>query len=167
MAERDLVVSELRLKYEGLFNAGDLYDIMDQWFERHNYDKIENKSIETVKEDGRHVEVEWRPFKDITAYATKEIKIRMIISGMTDVEVEKDGRKIKVNKGKVQFVFWGILTTDWENRWENKPLLFFIRSLYNKFFYKGYVQKWKSGLKGDVYDLNNTIKSFLNLNRYR
>lgn len=167
MAEKDIIVNELKLAYEGLFDATELYNIMDHWFKRYNYEKLETKNIEVVTKQGKHVEVEWTPFKDINNYAENQIKIRMIITEMTEVEIEKEGHKIKMNKGKIHFVFWGFLMTDWENMWENKPLLFFIRSLYNKFFYKGYVNKWKGELKSDVYSLNSAIKSFLNLNRYK
>jgi len=167
MAEKDIVVNGLKLTYEGLFNATELYNTIDHWFKRHNYDKLETKNIEVVTKKGKHMEIEWVPSKDINNYAKNSIKIRMIISEMVDIDVEKDGHKIKMNKGKINFVFFGILVTDWEDMWENKPMLFFIRSLYNKFFYKGYVDKWKGELKGDVYALNSSIKAFLNINRFR
>ena len=167
MAEKEFAVSELRLSYEGLFELEELYNHMDQWFKRHGYDKRETKDIETVTEDGKHIEIEWLPDKPINGYAYKAIKIRMIASEIKEVEIEKDGKKLKMDKGKVDFVFWGALTTDWENKWENKPVLFFIRSIYNKFLYKGYNAMWKGALKADVMNLNQSIKAFLNISRYR
>ena len=120
-----------------------------------------------AKKEGKYIEVMYEPWKDITAYAQKVLKVRVIMQDVKDVNIRKDGHNVVMNQGKVKVIFYGILKTDWENRWENKPLMFFIRSLYNKFFYNGYVRGWRNEIKSDTHDLKNAIKAYLNLNRYR
>jgi len=167
MAEKEIIVEELKLDYSGLFKAHDLYNVMNKWFTKRGYIKRELKSIESVKENGKYVEIEWMPWKKYTDYAKSEIKMRIIISNMTDVEVKKEKSTIKMNKGDIRILFYGYLTTDYENRWEQKPMLMFMRTLYNKFIHAGYTEKWKRNIEQDITDLNDTIKSFLNLQRYR
>ena len=52
-------------------------------------------------------------------------------------------------------MFDGYLTTDYEQRWEQKPSFVFIRALFDKFFYKTYMDRWKTNLIKDVNDLND------------
>ncbi len=167
MGEKEIIVDELKLTYDGLFKVHDLYNVMNKWFTKRGYIKREIKSIESVKKTGKYVEVEWLPWKKVTDYAKNEIKVRFMVRDMTEVEVKKGKSTINMNKGKIQLVFFGYLTTDYENRWEQKPLLMFIRTLFDKFVHQGYTHKWKKDLKQDITDLNDTVKAFLNLQRYR
>lgn len=167
MAEMDLIIEQVRLTYEGLFKATDLYNLIDNWLRNTGYDKRELKTIEKVTPKGKYIEIESMPWKKQTEYVINEIQIKMILSEVIEVDIEKEGTKIKMNKGKVHFVFEGYLTTDWEQRWEQKPMFIFIRSIFDKFLYKKYMDTWKTNLIKDVNDLHDTIKSFLNLYRYK
>lgn len=166
MAERELIVDHIRLTYEGLFDASELYAMIDAWFRDKRYDKKELKNVEKVRPEGKYVELELLPWKKVSDYHKHEIKIRMIMTNLKEVEVEKEGRKMKLNQGSVQLVFDGYLTTDYENRWENKPYYFFMRTLFDKFFFRSYTLKYKQLLLEDINDLHSQIKSFLNLYRY-
>ena len=166
MAEREKIVDELRLNYEGLFDVNELYLTMDKWFREKQYDKRELKNIENVKPDGKFIELWIMPWKKITDYAKIEIKIRIQMFNIKEVEVEKDKHKVKLNQGKIQMVFDGFLTTDYENKWEGKPTYVFLRTIFDKFIYKGYTARFQSQVAEDVNHLNTTIKSFLNLYRF-
>lgn len=167
MAERELIVDHIRLEYEGLFDARELLSMIDRYFRDKGYDKRELRNIEQVKPEGKYVEIEYLPWKKTTDYVKNEIWIRLIMSDLKEVEVEKDGVKVKLNQGKIQFVFDGYLTTDYENRWEAKPTFFLVRTLFDKYFLKTYIDKYKGVLVDDVQLLHSTIKSFLNLYRYQ
>jgi len=166
MAEREKIIDELRLSYEGLFDVNELYLAIDKWFRDKGYDKRELKNIEYVKPEGKFIELRIMPWKKITDYAKIEIKIRMQMSDIKEVEVEKDNHKIKLNQGKIQMIFDGFLTTDYENKWEGKPTYVFLRTLFDKFIYKGYTAKFQSQVAEDVNHIHTTIKSFLNLYRF-
>jgi len=166
MAEREMIVDHLRLTYEGLFDASQLYKMIDEWFRTKGYDKWEIKNIEKVRPEGKYIEVILMPWKKMTDYLMFEIKVRMIITNLKEVEVEKDGRKVRLNQGSVQLVFDGYFTTDYEKRWEEKPMYFFIRAIMDKFFLNPYTDKYKGLLISDVNHLHSTVKAFLNLYRY-
>jgi len=166
MAEIDIIIDKLRLQFEGLFSVKDLYYMMDEWFEERNYDHRELRHIERVTPEGKYIEWEWQPWKKYTDYAKSEIRIRVICSNITEVEIEKDGSKVKLNKGNIQFVIDGYLTTDYENRWESQPMFLFIRTLFDKYFYKPFTVGYQTNVAGDVKELYKQLKAFLNLYRY-
>ena len=166
MAERELLV-ENKVGYEGLFSVKELYRLIDAFFREKGYDKREIKNSEKVTPEGKFIEVEMMPWKKVTDYAKNEIWMRIIIENLKEVEVEKNGVKVKLNQGSLKIVFYGYLTTDYENRWEQKPMFFFIRTLFDKFFLKQYVDDFKKNLLGDVNLIRNQVDGFLNLYRYR
>jgi hypothetical protein len=166
MAEREVIIDKLRLDYEGLFSLPELYKMIDEWFEEKNYDKREIKNVERVAQDGKYVEIEIMPWKKVSDYAKNEIRIRMFFSDIRDVEVEKDGVKVKLNQGKIQMVFDAYLTTDYENRWEAKPFFFFLRTIFDKYLYEPWQGGFQRGVRKDAMSLHDQIKSFLNLYRF-
>ncbi len=166
MSEREVVVDKLRLTYEGLFSVAGLYKMMDEWFRAKHYDKRENKSIEIVKPEGKFIEIEFEPWKKVTDYAKNVIKIRVQMFDVKEVEVEKDHTKLKLNQGKVHFVFDGLLETDYESRWEGQPIFYFIRTIFDKYFYRPFTAGFERGVKEDVMHLHSQINAFLNLYKF-
>ena len=166
MSEKRLIIDQLRLNYSGIFHLNDLYRMIDGWLYEKGYDKFEKKNEEQVLETGRKIEIELRPWKKTTDYAKNEIRLRIFVNDMTDIEVDRDGKKVKMNKGDIQMIFDAFLETDYEHRWENKPMYYFIRSLVDKYIFKFYTEKFVGNLVGDVRDLHHRIKSFLNIYRY-
>ena len=166
MTERELIVDHMRIQYEGLFDATELYRLIDRFFRDKGYDKRDLKNVEKVRPQGKFIEIELLPWKKTTDYFKNEIKIRMIMEDLKDVEVEKDGRKIKLNQGKLSIVFDGYFSTDYEHRWEGKPTYFFLRTFFDKFFFKSYTDKYKGVLVQDVNTLHTQVKAFLNLYRF-
>ena len=166
MAERDFVVDHMRLSYEGIFNVTELYKLIDNWLREKGYDKKEKRMAEKVAKDGKFIEWEMEPWKKITDYARIVIKLRTIMTDIKEVDIEVDGSKVKMNQGKADFIFDGFLETDYENRWESKPLYYFLRTLFDKYIFKPYTSGYYSNVIDDVNDLHTRIKSFLNLYRY-
>jgi len=166
MAEREVVVDHARLSYEGLFSVPELYKLIDTWIRERGYDKLEKKNIEKIERDGKYIEIEILPWKKITDYAKNVLRLRIIMSNVKDVEIERDGKKIKLNQGKVKIVSDAYLETDYEHRWEGKPIFFFLRTVFDKYFFKPYTQSYRENVLKDYNDLIGQIKSFLNLYRY-
>ena len=166
MAERQIIVDHLRLVYEGLFDITQLYTLINEWMREKGYDKKERKNVESITPNGKYLELELEPWKKITDYAKFVLKLRIIMKDIKDVEVERDGSKVKLNQGHITIVFDGYFETDYENRWEQKPTFFFIRTLFDKFVFKPYTERFKGRLIGEVNELHSLVKGFLNLYRY-
>jgi len=166
MAEREVVVDHARLSYEGLFSVPELYKLIDNWIRERGYDKLEKKNIEKVTPSGKYIEIEILPWKKITDYAKNVLRLRITMMDVKEVELEKDGKKIKLNQGKIIILSDAYLETDYEHRWEGKPIFFFLRTIFDKYFFKPYTQSYRENVLKDYNDLISQIKSFLNLYRY-
>lgn len=166
MAERKIIVDKLRLTYEGLFSVSELFKLVDTYFREKGYDKREKMNFEKVTPTGKFINLEIQPWKKFTDYVKCEVEMRLVMSDLKEVEVEREGVKIKLNQGKVQIVFDGWLTTDYENRWEGKPFFYFLRTIFDKYIYRVYTNKYEHHVIEDVNQIHDRIKGLLNLYRY-
>jgi len=166
MAERLTIVDHERLNYEGLFNAKELFATMQVWATDRGYWLIEKKHGEALKPEGKYVDMDFEPFKKFTDYAKSVIKIRAQFHEVKDVIIERDGKKHRMQEGKIFFIFDGILETDYEHYWETKPVFYFLRTLFEKYVYSPFISGFERGVKEDAMALKNQIKSFLNLTKY-
>ena len=166
MAEIKTLIDGKKVVYEGLFNMKDLYRTIDKWFFEHGYDKQELKNFEDISENERQVILEILPYKKISDYARIEVRIFLIVSHLTDVEIERTGVKIKTNKGRTDFSFDCYLVTDYENKWETRPIYYFMRTIFDKFVFKVYTSKFEKEAVKDTLEVEDEIKAFLNLNRF-
>jgi len=166
MAEIRTLIDGKSLSYEGVFNIKELYKIIDSWFRDRGYDKQEIKNWEDVSETEKQIVLEIVPYKKVSDYARIDIRIFMIFSKLSEMDIEKDGVKYKMNKGRAEFYFDAYLVTDYENKWETKPMFFFIKNVFDKFIYRVYTSNYDAEAIRDCTEIENEIRSFLNMNRF-
>ena len=166
MTEKKLVIDGLELHYEGLFDINELLKTIDKYAAEKGYSKAEKRRQELVTPSGKEISMELRPTKIKTEYYALMIKIRINITNFEDVEVLKDKVKAKLNKGNISMIFDAWTTTDYEHRWENKPLYYFLMSLVDRFIYRFHSDKHHGELIEDTHFLHTNIKAHLNLHRY-
>lgn len=163
MGEKRLIVDQLRLNYSGLMNTSELYKTVLGWFYERGYDMFERRNSQIITPTGKHMELEIVPWKKNSDYAQTEIKLRWFIKDATDIEVEKEGVKLKLQQGELQLIIDAWLVTDYQDQWEKKPAMYFFRTLVDKFIFRGYTDKFESMLVSDVHHLHTRIKSLLNM----
>ena len=166
MAERQLVVDKERISYEGLFLVKDLIKLFYEWCSNKGYVPIESKHSEVTKDDGKYVEIDFDPFKKVTDFSKNVFKIKLLCSNVTDIIMEQEGQKKKLNQGKIQLVFTGWLETDYEHRWETKPIFYVIRTFFEKYVYGRFVAGYHTAIKKDLKELQDSYKAYLNLYKY-
>lgn len=165
MSEKRIIVDDMKVQYEGLFDAKDLYRVIENWIKDNGYDKKEQMNTEHVSHSGKFVEIKFAPYKTITDYAKLVVKLKVTMNDVKDVEVKKDSHKMHLQQGKVTFSFQGIVETDHEGKWETKPILFFIRTVFDKYVYRVYTGNYDSQVGRDVNMLAAEIKRYLNLQK--
>lgn len=166
MGEKNVIVKGEKVSYEGLFDAKEFFKAINDWIDSHRYDQVEKKHAEVIKPEQKSVSFEMQSSRSITDYAKIVMTIKINMDDLKDVVVEQDGRKKKLNQGKVSVAIDGFIETDYEHRWETKPAFYFLKSLWEKYVYNPYTNEWKQRVKDDVQSLKTTIKAFLNLFRY-
>jgi hypothetical protein len=161
--EKFLIINGRELNYKGIFSIDDLYSTINRAIEEQGYTKREKKSEETVREEGRNVYVELRPWKEVTSYLTLMIKIKIIADNITERVGVVNGEKRVFQNSDLTIVFDGWLLTDYKDRWGMKPFFYFIKNMASKYLWKGKIENEIFGeLAGDVAHIYARIKKQLN-----
>lgn len=163
MAEKILVVDQLKLSYQGLFDFPELYKIIDQWFKLNGYDKVERMNEEFVTPEGKQIRLVLEPEKNISEYFRFIIQLKVIVHDLKTVEIEREGMKVKLNYGEIRMIFNSYLISDRRSYWEKKPFLWLLRILSDKYFLKRYYSQAESQLINETQQVHHEIRHFLNL----
>jgi hypothetical protein len=166
MTERTLVIDQQKLSYDGLFDLAELYRLIDSWFYEKGWDKYEHINEEQTTPEGRQIRLVLEPWKSITDYFKIIIRIKANFNDIKDIEVEKEGKKVRLNQGEVKMIFDGYVLSDRHGRWNKKPFLWFLSIIFNKYLFKENYNKAERWLLSDLDDFYQRIKSFLNTYKY-
>lgn len=168
MVEKKILIDEDELNYEGLFDLGELYALVDEYIALKGYDKHEFKNEEAVYPSGKTIHIILQPTKWVhTDYVRKVIRVELHVHDLKDIETEVDKVKVNVHQGKVNIKFSGVLETDYEGRWEQRPIYFFLRTIFEKYIYRGDMKNFEDEIISEVNELKEKVGSYLNLNRFR
>lgn len=166
MAEVRIIVDHMKLIYNGLFDVNDLFRAIDAWLFERGYEKYTNRADEILTPTGKFIEWESRPWKKISEYNRYFMKIRILMYDVKKVDVVHENKKIKLSQGRSIITFDGFIEFDYEHRWDEKPLLLFFRTLYDKFIYKAYTERFEQQLSFDMHQLYDHIEKFFNTYKY-
>ena len=166
MADRNILMDGREIKYEGIMDVKKLGALIYRWFKEHHYNLVERINFEQTFEEGKQLEWKIAPFKRYDDYTKSEIKVSTALSGLKEVEVDLNGVKRKLWKGKASIKFTATLITDAFHRWNERPFVFFIRVLMDKFILKSPISEAEGKCRADCEALIDEIKSFLNLHRF-
>jgi len=163
MPELRIVVDHEKLEYEGMFDAVKLFEIIEAWMLERHYERKEDKNHEQDTPDGKFIEWQATPWKKVTDYMRYSIKMRILISNLKKVETFVDKKRKHLHHGKVNIVIDAFMDTDYDVRWENKPFLIFLRTMYDKFFYKVYTERFENRLTYDARYLYHLLEKYFNM----
>jgi hypothetical protein len=164
MPEKEAIFSS-KIKIQGIFNFEDFYRFCYDWLSDETdlivaEDKYKEK---LVPGDAKNIEIEWNCFRKITDYFKFEVKVTYRIIGMTNIEVQKDGVKIKMNKGSIELGVKGTLVRDYQGKFEKTGTQKFLRSIYEKWVIPSRLDQYEDKLIGDCDEFLNQGKAFLDL----
>ena len=161
-AEKDLIINNRELKYNGIFHADELFASINRALEERGYTKREKKTEELVTETGKKTYIELRPYKVKTNYLAMMLKIKINLDNVQDVIEKVDNAKIRFQQGKVILGFDAWILTDWQLRWNMTPVRFFLKGFINKFLYIFPLEAGASGeLAGDTAYVYARVKKLL------
>ena len=162
MAEKDNVFSG-KLKHKGIFDFKDFYRFAYMWLVDKNYWVIEKEYSEKVQQNGKEVVIQWDATRRISDYFRFDLKIEWRIIGMKDVDVEKNGDKLTLNKGDMEIKLSATLVKDYESRWENTSFYKFLRGMYDRYIIRGRIEDYEGKIFMEGEELLAQLKSFLAL----
>ncbi|MBI2139470.1 hypothetical protein HYU14_00985 [Candidatus Woesearchaeota archaeon] len=161
-----LIVDHLKLDYQGTLDLKGLFRLINAWAYEKDMEKNENKSNEFEAPEGKSIEYENQVTKRLSDYTIFVLKIRILGSGLKKVDIAKDRKKARLDHGRIQFFLDGFLQTDSESKWEERPFFVFLRTLFDKYIYRLYTDRFEQQLTRDCYELFHLVEKFLNIHSY-
>lgn len=163
MAEKDTIFSS-KIKYNGIFSFKDFYNFCYEWLmEETGLNISEDKYEEKLSGDSKDIEVEWSGKRKVTDYFRFDVKVVFTIGGLTNVEINKDGTRMKTNKGSISVGIKGILVRDYQGKFETSAFQKFLRSVYEKWVITSRIEEFEDKLASDCDEFLSQAKAYLDL----
>ena len=166
MPQRDIVIPNIKVKEKAIFNLDELYKLLHRWFELYRYDLQEQEYRDDDTGNGKHVEIKWYSDKKIDDYFKYVIEVNFLLLGLEDIEIVKEGVKVKTNKCEVELRFKSYLLKDYNRMWERFPVLRVLREFYDRRIIASRIDGYEDEVYEETYKLINEVKAFLNLHRF-
>lgn len=166
MGHVKIIVDHDKIDYSGPFDGSDLFRMIDQFLMERGFDKKQDKDFEQNTERGKFIEWQIAPWKKITDYIRYIVKIRVLGYDISKTDVVKNGKKSKVDNGRLIVVIDGFIEYDYDSKWEDRPLLHFLRTIYDYFVFKAYTERFEQRLTHDINHLHDVIEKFFNMHKH-
>jgi hypothetical protein len=162
MAKKDRIIKE-KVEHSGVFDFKGLYSYVHSLLEDGGYGVTEKKYVENISDSKRNINIEWDSFKEVSDYFKILMEVRIDVSNLVDVEAEIEGKKKKMNKGKIAVEFEAHLIHDYDGKWEGSMFKVFLRDIYDKYVIPHRVHNVEAKIVGDVVEFKESVKGFLGL----
>ena len=163
MAEKDTIFSS-KIKYSGIFSFNDFYEFCYSWLsDELGLTMTEKKYSEKLAGDTKTIDIEWTGNKKYTDYFRYEISVDFQITGLKKVEVTQNGVKVNTNSGSVEIKVKGVLSRDYEGKFETSAFNKFLRGIYEKWVIPGRITEFNTKVANDSSDFLDQAKAWLDL----
>lgn len=157
----------LLIRMKGVFDYDGMYKMMHAWLISKRFMFHENKYKDKVSTPfGNEIEISWLAEKKVTEFIKEVIKVEFHLWDCSEVEVIKDGKKLKMAKARMEIKFFASLEFDYNDQFTKKDSAF-IKSLGQ--FYIDHIIYWDwrakhaIPLEYAVYDFHTKVKKYLNM----
>lgn len=168
MAKEDSIIKGAKIKYKGTFDFKLLYKKLREWLMREKYadpcEVGEKKYSEKIKPTGKQMEVVWSTSKkEEGGYFSLIMDIKLFVNNLNEVEVDKDGKKIKLDNCEIEMEFSSKLVRNPDGKWDENSFMF---KAYERYIIADKIEQFKIDVYKDTNKLMDEVKSFLSLYRY-
>ena len=166
MPDKTLVIDHLKFSYEGLFNATELHNLIQEFFYNRNWDWHERMNEELITPTGKQIKLVLEPWKNSSDFYKIKMRIKIIFTDLKDVEIEYEKENLRLNQGLIRMTFDGFVLNDRKGLWSHRVFYWFLLVIFEKYFFKRHFEKFETWIKHDIDELLYKIKSFLNTYKY-
>ncbi len=153
------------LRYKGIFDLEELYNIIHDWLISKGYQVHESKykSI-SLQTGGKEKTFDWNAHRKMTEFISIWIKLHFQFQDIIDVEVVKNNKKVKLQKGLLMIRIVHSLEFDFAERMGRTALSNTIVTFMTRFMWRKKIDSmWEDKLRFKCYELMNVIKETLDL----
>jgi len=166
MVEKKIVVDNLRYSYNGPFEVTKFFNTVDKWMRQNDMEKELKKHLEEVTQNGKNIEWIVELWKQPADWMKVVVRLRVLFTNVTDVQIKKGDATRNLQQGNVLIIIDGFKETDIQGRWQQKPVFYFLRSIYDKFIWKTWTGKFENEVSDGCYSLQNNLQAFFKLYNY-
>ena len=155
----------LLIRHKGVFDFEGLYRMMHAWLINKRFLFHEDRYKDKVATPfGNELEIDWTAEKKVTEYVKEFITIKFHLWDFSEVEIIKEGKKVKMTKSRMEIKFNCQLQMDYTEKFENGGA--FAKKLgefyQNKVIYWDWRIRYADALTYSLYDLHAKVKKYLN-----
>ena len=168
MPKEDSIIKGAKIKYKGTSDFKLLYKKVRDWLMREKYSDPceggEKKYAERIKPTGKQIEVVWNTSKkEEGGYFSLVIDVKFFVNNINEVDVEKDGKKIKLDNCEIEVEFSSKLVRNASKSWDENSFMF---KIYERYIIPDKIEQFKIESYKDTNKLMDEVKNFLNLYRF-
>ncbi|MEK6834837.1 MAG: hypothetical protein AABX61_01080 [Nanoarchaeota archaeon] len=159
MTEVDYVVYPMSLNYSGVVNLQELYNLIRVWFSEKGFFAMEKESEGSEEESGDNFSTKFQASKKVEEYTKYVIELSIKAKSLKETSEQYSYR------GEFEVSVESYLEKDYEDRYENRPLLKIFKGFFEKFVEKSRFNRYENELKDSTNALYNEVKAFFNISK--
>ena len=167
MIEKKIIVYDLRMSYNGPVKIEEFYKEVEDWIKQKGMNKELKKKMEKLAGKGKQLEWTIEIWKNLSNFAKEVVRLRSIFNEVREIEINRNGRRIKTQQADVLLIMDDILETDLNQKWEQKPLFYFVRAMVDKYVWKFYTERYDDIVAADTHELHKLLNAFFNLQKMK
>lgn len=148
-----------------VFKYSEYYAFVKKTFEDRGYFIEEKKYSHKPSKDKSYVDFYWACYKTIDDYSRFKIEVDSKFHDVKKIKVIKGKKKEVKDKGSGAIKLRATLITDYDTKWEENPIVNFIKTIFENLFEKSSVEQYKKDLLNEMYEFENELKSYFNVQR--
>jgi len=154
------VIDGMKCGYSGPFSVSDFFQKVETWMHEKGKETELKSKREEVTEDSKNIEWTVEFWQDASEWSRIVIRIRALFKDVRDVKVKVGKAKKVMQKGNAIILIDGILETDVDDKWANKPTMQFMRTILDKFVYRFHMNKLEDRISKEAYETHDMITDF-------
>ena len=163
MGDNKIVVDHMKFEYSGIFDIDKFFHAHDNWCFERRYEKRMERNDQFDTPEGKFMELEYMHWTKYTDYIRLWFRPRIFMYNVKPVEVVKDGKPVKLVEGRVLIYLDAYVEQDYEHRWDGHPILVFTRTMFNKYFFRAWSERFERRISHQMDDLYNFYEKFFNI----
>lgn len=159
-------LDKVTVKYKGIFDQYGFLALIRKWIEDEGFDYHEKKYKHKVYDpQGDEVEIEiFGIDKKVTRYIKFRIDVLLHCWDVKNVEVIKEGKKQKLQKGRLELRMYGTVFLDYEERFEKTWVLRTFKNFMNTYILQHEILfKYAEPYYYDYLNFSKQLKEFLGM----
>lgn len=154
------------MKRHGIVDFKGLISSIQGWLRTQGYDFIEKGRSEKSTSTGKYMESNWMAEKEVSGYVKYRIKINLFVRDMTDVAIEKSGKTLKMQRGRIELDIKSEMEKNYEKdgrRWFNPKKKFheLLRIFYERYIAKQHLSSLDDKLLFESQDFAKYLQKSL------